>query len=169
MDRKYIIAIVIGLVVLVAGIFIAFSGSDGETTLENASDVSNTIGGVKFNTPNGFTLRDNNDTDSIFFVKNGSEISVRSDFTDANSAEEYTKNSTTYYSVVEIENMTFYKSSMWSISIDAIDLGSYEGGRPEGATNYSEYVFDYQGEIFTISIDDDIPNHEEIIKEILGI
>ena len=160
----------LSLIIIFAAVFV--SGCIGEI-IEEATDDPNTIEGVKFNTPSGFNLVINNYTetvtDTIYFEKDDSEIIVSFVYTDMNSASEYMKNSSSYYSEVKIGDLTFYKESMWKISIDDFDLDSYDGGTPNGATYYSQYVFDFKGKIFSISIDDDIPDHEKILKEILGI
>jgi len=154
----------IGIIVLFALIAIL-----PDETSNNNFDDTNTLDGVKFNTPVGFTLNSSSDS-SIYFVKGDSEINVKYVVTDMGSAKEYVNDDGGYYSVMKIGDLTFYKKSMWKINLSDIDLDNFDpSGIPEDKTDYSEYFFDFKGKIFSISIDDDISNHEKLLKEIIGI
>jgi len=139
-----------------------------EKTMNTYLDNSNMIDGVKFNTPSWFYLSPNNYSDTLYFKKGESEISVKSVVTEKSSAKEYIDNDGGYHSIVTIGGLTFYKKYMWRASIS--DISNFDLTRiPENRTEYSEYFFDFEGKIFSISIDDDIFNHETLLKEILRI
>jgi len=134
------------------------------------------IEGVYFNTPKGFTLIEEYYGNQISFQKKEIFNIIKS-YTDSSAKEhvKYWEKEFGYnFKEMKIGSKIFYKRAMWSAGMNnSGDMNDFNG-IPESTPRssiifYTEYIFDFKGSVFEIDIGDDIPNHESLLKEILGI